>query len=101
MEKKGKYVFVVTNGRNTNRASSPILAQLNNRGGGVHVWMTLEGGSGEQKQTGRSVADLRNSATPWSSCRGEKKGSVRGMSPCAEYAGAVGGDKLIREGRDC
>ena len=102
MEKKGKYVFVITHGGNDpNRAIlALIMAQLvaDKGWGSVHVWMTLEGADlANKNKTGRvespifkkfgNALELMQKA--------KEKGATFGVCPpCAEYAGAVGGDKL-------
>ena len=86
MEKKGKYVFVITHGGNDpNRAIlALILAQLvaDKGWGSVHVWMTLEGRIWRIKTrpAGSNRRSSRNSAMPWSSCRRR-----RGRGPPSGY----------------
>lgn len=102
MEKKGKYIFVVTNGgNNPNRAIlALILAQVvaDKGWGSVDVWMTLEGADLAHKNKAERIDSpifkkFGNALELMKKLK--EKGAKFGVCPpCAEYAGAVGNDKF-------
>lgn len=102
VEKKGKYVFVITNGAgNPNRTIFALLmAQVvaKKGWGSVHVWTTLEGAelahkdrperieSPIFKKFGNAMAIIQDL---------KEKGATFGVCPpCAEYFGSKGDNKL-------
>jgi predicted peroxiredoxin len=102
MERKGKYVFVITNGGNDpNRAIFALLmAQtVADKGwGNVHVWMTLQGAEMANKNKTERIDSpiFKKFGNALEIIKKLKdKGATFGVCPpCAEYAGAVGSDKL-------
>lgn len=101
MEKKGKYVIVVTHGADDpNRAIFALLmAQVvaDKGWGPVHVWMTLQGAELANKTKTERIDSpifkkFGNALEIMKKVR-EKGGTFGVCPPCAEYAGAVGGDK--------
>lgn len=102
MEKKGKYVFVITNGGNDpNRAIFALLMALTvaDKGwGAVNVWMTLEGADLANKTKTERVDSpifkkFGNAMELMKKLK--EKGAWFGVCPpCAEYAGAVGDARL-------
>ncbi len=101
MEKKGKYVFVLTRGADDpNRAIFALLmAQVvaKKGWGAVHVWMTLGGAdlAHADKTAGIESPIFKkfgNALEIMEDVRG--RGATFGVCPpCAEYAGAVGDKK--------
>ncbi len=101
-EKKGKYVVVITNGGNDpNRAILALLVALtalDKTGASVSVWMTLEGADLANKtKVGRIDSPIfkkfGNAEELMKKLK--EKGVWFGVCPpCAEYAGAGGGDKV-------
>lgn len=101
-EGKGKYVIVITNGGNDpNRAVFALLmAQVvaDKGWGKLHVWMTLEGTDlANSNKAGRIESPIFKKFGNAESImkKLKDKGAWFGVCPpCAEYAGAVGGDKF-------
>ncbi len=102
IEKKGKYVFVVTNGANNpNRAVlALIMARIvaEKGWGAVHVWMTLEGAELAHKDKVERIDSpifkkFGNALEIMNKIK-NKGGTFGVCPPCAEYSGAVGGDKI-------
>lgn len=102
IEKKGKYIIVITNGGNDpNRAIFALLmaSVVADKGwGNVHVWMTLEGADLANKNKIERIDSpifkkFGNASQLMTKLK--EKGATFGVCPpCAEYAGAVGGDKI-------
>ena len=102
VEKKGKYVFVITHGGNDpNRAIFGLLmAQTvaDKDWGKVYVWMTLDGADlVNKKKTDRIDSPIYkkfgNAAEIMKKIR-DKGGCFGVCPPCAEYFGATGSDKV-------
>ncbi len=102
VEKKGKYVFVITHGGNDpNRAIFGLLmAQTvaDKDWGKVYVWMTLNGADlVNKKKTDRIDSPIYkkfgNAAEIMKKIR-DKGGWFGVCPPCAEYFGATGSDKV-------
>jgi predicted peroxiredoxin len=102
MEKKGKYVIVITHGAgNPNRAIFALLmAQVvaKKGWGPVHVWMTLEGAELAHKDKPERIESpifkkFGNALALMNDIK-EKGGTFGVCPPCAEYAGAKGDNKL-------
>lgn len=101
VEKKGKYVIVITHGGDDpNRAVFALLmAQVvaKKGWGAVHVWMTLAGADlAHVDKTTRIDSPIfkkfGNALEIMEDLR--KRGATFGVCPpCAEYSGAVGGQK--------
>ncbi len=101
IEKKGKYVFVITHGgNNPNRAIFGLLmAQIvaEKEWGKVFVWMTLEGADlVNKKKTERIDSPIYKkfgNALEIMKKIKERGGWFGVCPPCAEYFGATGDDK--------
>ena len=102
VEKKGKYVIVITNGgNNPNRAIFGLLMAevVADKGWGkVYVWMTLGGADlVNKKKTERIDSPIYkkfgNAAEIMKKIR-DKGGWFGVCPPCAEYFGATGSDKV-------
>ncbi len=101
MEKKGKYIFTITNGGNDpNRAILALLmAKLvaEKRWGSVHVWLTLEGAELASRTKAEKIRSpiyhkYGNAFELMNHIRSD--GGWFGVCPpCAEYCGATGGEK--------
>ena len=101
-EKKGKYLVAITHGGNDpNRAILGLLMALTaaDKGWGeVQVWFTLDGADLANKTKVERIDSpifkkFGNAAEIMKKLK--DKGATFGICPpCAEYAGAVGGDKL-------
>ncbi|HJV34626.1 DsrE family protein [Geomonas sp.] len=102
IEKKGKYVFIITNG--TNDPNRAILALICARAvaskgwGDVHVWMTLQGAELSLKDKAARMESpifkKYGTALELMTKIKEKGGKFGVCPPCSEYACAAGGDKL-------
>jgi predicted peroxiredoxin len=97
-EKKGKYLVAITHGGNDpNRAILGLLMALNSPGE-VQVWFTLDGADLANKTKVERIDSpifkkFGNAAELMKKLK--EKGATFGVCPpCAEYAGAVGSDKL-------
>lgn len=101
-EKKGKYLVAITHGGNDpNRAILGLLMALTaaDKGWGeVHVWFTLEGADLACKAKAEKIDSpiFKKFGTAAEIMKKLKeKGAFFGVCPpCAEYAGAVGGEKF-------
>ncbi len=101
VDKKGKYVIVITNGGNDpNRAIFGLLmAQVvaDKGWGKVHVWMTLEGADlCNKKKTERIDSPIYKkfgNALEIMEKIKDKAGWFGVCPPCADYFGATGSDK--------
>jgi predicted peroxiredoxin len=101
VEKKGKYVIVITNGGNDpNRAIFGLLmAQVvvDKNWGKVHVWMTLDGADlVNKKKTARIKSPIYKkfgNALEIMEKIKDKGGWFGVCPPCADYFGATGSDK--------
>lgn len=97
-----KYIVAITHGgNNPNRAILALLlawTALDKGFGTVHVWMTLEGAELAVKGKAERIDSpifkkFGNAAELMQKLKG--KGATFGVCPpCAEYMGAVGGDKF-------
>lgn len=101
VDKKGKYVVVITHGGNDpNRAIlGLLLAQVaaDKGWGKVHVWLTLDGADlAHKKRTDRIDSPIFKkfgNATQLMQKIRDKGGWFGICPPCADYFGASGGDK--------
>jgi predicted peroxiredoxin len=97
-----KYIVTVTSGgNNPNRAILSLLmawTALDKGYGSVHVWMTLEGAELAVKGKAERIESpifkkFGSAAELMQKLKG--KGATFGVCPpCAEYAGAIGGEKF-------
>lgn len=102
MEKKGKYVFVITNGAgNPNRTIFALLmAQVvaKKGWGAVHVWTTLEGAELAHKDRPERIESpiFKKFGNAMALMKDLKdRGATFGVCPpCAEYYGSKGENKL-------
>jgi predicted peroxiredoxin len=100
--KGNRYVVVITHGGNDpNRAILALLCAWNalDKGfGSVHVWMTLDGADLANKTKagliGSSIFNKFGTAEDLMKKLKEKGATFGVCPPCAEYMGAVGGDKF-------
>lgn len=100
-EKKGKYIVAVTNGgNNPNRAILALLmafTALDKGMGEVHVWLTLEGADlankGKAERIDSPVFKKFGNAHELMKKLKEAGATFGVCPPCADYFGAVGGDK--------
>lgn len=101
IEKKEKYIIVITNGGNDpNRAIFALLMAevvANKEWGKLHVWMTLEGADLANRKKADKIESpiFKKFGNAQDLMKKVKdKGAWFGVCPpCAEYAGAVGDDK--------
>ncbi len=101
IEKKEKYIIVITHGGNDpNRAIFALLMAevvANKEWGKLHVWMTLEGADLASKKKADKIESpiFKKFGNAQELMKKVKdKGAWVGVCPpCAEYAGAVGDDK--------
>jgi predicted peroxiredoxin len=101
-EKKGKYLVAITNGGNDpNRAILGLLMALTaaEKGWGeVHVWFTLEGADlackAKAEKIDSPIFKKFGTAAEIMKKLKDKNATFGVCPPCAEYAGAVGGDKF-------
>jgi predicted peroxiredoxin len=102
IEKKGKYVFVITNGTNDpNRAVLALIcakAVASKGWGDVHIWMTLQGAELTLKDKAAKIESpiFKNYGTALELMTKIKEmgGKFGVCPPCSDYACAVGGVKL-------
>lgn len=101
-DKKKKYLFVITNGgNNPNRAILGLLCAevaVSKGLGNVYVWMTLEGAELANKNKADKIESpifkkFGNAYELMNKIK-NKNGWFGVCPPCAEYAGAVGSDKI-------
>jgi predicted peroxiredoxin len=101
IEKKGKYVIVITHGGNDpNRAIFALLmaqTAADKDWGKVHVWMTIDGADLVHKKNAERIESpiykkFGNAAEIMKKIK-DKGGWFGVCPPCAEYFGATGSDK--------
>lgn len=102
IEKKGKYVFVITNGTNDpNRAILALVcakAVASKGWGDVHIWMTLQGAELTIKDKAARIESpiFKNYGTALEIMTKikEKGGKFGVCPPCSDFACAAGGTKM-------
>lgn len=102
IEKKGKYVFVISNGSNDpNRAILALVcakAVASKGWGDVHIWMTLQGAELTIKEKAAKIESpifkTYGSALELMTKIKEKGGKFGVCPPCSEFACATGGVKM-------
>jgi predicted peroxiredoxin len=102
IEKKGKYVFVITNGTNDpNRAILALVcakAVASKGWGDVHIWMTLQGAELTIKEKAAKIESpifkTYGTALELMTKIKEKGGKFGVCPPCSDFACTAGGVKM-------